>query len=240
MKLVILGIDALDINMIKKLDLNELKQAQYGELKVPLSSISGYPRSPSVWATFLTGKEKEIDFTRNREGINSFVGLEDDEVFTDWDGVKGINVPFRNHELDTLTKLVRLRKKLRWRRGIIRDMVDIHLTKTRQIFNEVINTHKSYKVIFAFVQTLDTLEHALFLRPKAIKNVYREMEIDFKELKQEFLEDMIIIVSDHGFEKDTHSFTGFYSCNHVLSPIPNNIIDFYGIVKDFLRDGKTT
>lgn len=239
MRLVILGIDALDINMVKKLNLIALKQSQYGEIKVPLSSISGGPRSPSVWATFLTGQEKEIEFTKNREGINMFVGLEDDELFTDWDRVKGINVPYRNHEIGTLTKLVRLRKKLRWRRGIIRDMVDIHLTKTRQIFNEVINTHKSYKVIFAFVQTLDTLEHALFLRPKVIKNVYREMEIDFKELKQEFLEDKIIIVSDHGFEKGDHSLTGFYSCSQVITPKPTNITDFYGMVKDFLKGEKS-
>lgn len=238
MRLIILGIDALDIGMVEKLDLRALKQSQHGKLEVPLSSVSGYPRSPSVWATFLTGQEKEIEFKRNKEGINMFKGLNED-IFTDWDRVRGINVPYRDHEIEVLTKLVRLRNRLRWP-GNTRKMVQVHNSCTEGIFNEVINADEIYKVIFAFIQTLDTLQHALHLRPKIIQNAYRHMEANIADIKKKLSEDMIIIVSDHGFEKGTHSFTGFYSCNHVLRPIPNNIIDFYGIVRDFLKGEKTT
>ena len=238
MRLIILGIDALDIKMVEKLDLKALKQSQYGELKVPLSPVSGYPLSPSVWATFLTGQEKEIEFTRNSEGVNMFTGL-DGEVFTDWDDVRGLNVPYRDHEIDTLTKLVRLRNRLSWP-GTIRKIVRIHTSRTEQIFSDLIDGHDHHKVIFAYIQTLDTLQHMLYLRPKIIQNAYKNIEIMFSEAKNVLSEDQIIIVSDHGFDNGHHSYTGFYSYNNTLSPIPTNITDFYGIVKDFLKDGKTT
>lgn len=233
MRLIIIGIDALDIKMMEKLDLNSLKQLQYGELKVPLSSVSGYPRSPSVWFSFLTGMEREIDFKRNNDGINMFRKIIE-KTFMDWDGVKGINVPYHSHEIDTLTKLVRLRNKLRWP-GTIRKMVQVHNLRTEEIFNEVINSDENHKVIFAFIQTLDTLQHALFPRQKVIQKAYEHMERTFADSKEKLSEDRIIIVSDHGFHEGYHSYTGFYSCNHALSPIPINISDFYGIVNDFLK-----
>lgn len=233
MRLIILGIDALDINIVEKLDLNALKQVQYGELEVPLSSVSGYPRSPSVWATFLSGEVSEIEFTRNKEGINMFRG-QISRNFVDWDEVKAINVPYNNHEIDTLTKLVRLRNKLRWP-GTIKKMIQIHNSRTEEVFNEVINSDENHKVIFAFIQTLDTLQHALFPRQKAIQKAYEHMERTFADNKEKLSEDRIIIVSDHGFHEGYHSYTGFYSCNHALSPIPTNISDFYGIVNDFLK-----
>jgi len=237
MRLIILGIDALDINMVSHLELDVLKQAQYGELKVPLSSVSGYPRSPSVWASFLTGHEREIEFTRNCEGVNMFMGL-DEKTFLDLDGVKGLNVPYHDYEIDTLTKLIRLRKKLRWWPWTMGKIVDIHNSRTIEIFNEVINS-SGYRVLFAFIQTLDTLNHILYLRPNIIKNAYRTMEIEFMNLKRKLGDDMIIIVSDHGFQKNGfHSNTGFYSCNHVLDPKPNNITDFYGLVNAFLKGEK--
>lgn len=243
MRLVIIGIDALDITMINKLNLMGLKQAQHGALKVPLNSVSGYPRSSSVWASFLVGQEREIEFIRNSEGINTFRGL-DEKAFLDLDGVKGINVPYHDHEVDTATKLVRLRKKLRWWPWAHVKMVDIHNSRTVELFNEIGNS-SDYKVLFAFIQTLDTLSHALYLRPKIIKNVYRTMEIEFMALKRKLVDDMIIIVSDHGFQyhglhKGYHSYTGFYSCNHILDPKPANITDFYEMVKAFLKGEEIT
>lgn len=256
--MIIIGIDALDINMIEQLNLTAIQQAQYGEIKVPISCVSGYPRSPSVWAAFLTGREKDIEFTRGKfidfilshipkgfigrllhtnrlfrliqmEYPNRFDGLEG-ELFTDWENVKGINVPYRDHEVNTLRKLVRLRNKLH-EPGTIKKMVDVHNLRTKKIFNEIKNIDKPYKVIFAFIQTLDTIQHALHPRPNIIHKTYRTLEKEIQEIKQEYPDDRLIIVSDHGFEKGTHSKTGFYSCNHILNPKPRNITDFHGIVR---------
>lgn len=262
MRLIILGIDALDISMVDKLDLRALKQLQYGELNVPLSSVSGYPHSPSVWATFLSGNEVEIEFTRGRvidfivkympkirlirrflqtEFPNRFIGMEKEELFVDFEGVKGINVPFRNHEVKNLVELVRLRNKLS-RQGTIRKFVRVHNSRTEEVFNEVINTSEVHKVIFAFIQSLDTLQHALFLRKSIVLEAYRHMERCFSYIKEKLSEDMIIIVSDHGFDIETgqHSYTGFYSCNHILNPKPTHITDFYGLVNKFLNGEEIT
>jgi len=55
MKVFILGLDGLEYNFVEKWNLRNLKQREYGKLEVPISK-RGWPSSPEVWASFLTGK----------------------------------------------------------------------------------------------------------------------------------------------------------------------------------------
>jgi len=52
----LLGLDGLDGNLAKLLKLKHLTQEHNGSLQVPLDPIYGLPSSPTVWASFLTGK----------------------------------------------------------------------------------------------------------------------------------------------------------------------------------------
>ena len=56
MKILIIGIDALEYNLVKKYNLKNLKQAQYIKIKVPINKELKKPTTPSVWASFLAGK----------------------------------------------------------------------------------------------------------------------------------------------------------------------------------------
>ncbi len=66
----ILGIDALDYELVDKLNLDSLKQLEYSKTVVPIHKKFGIPLSPEVWASFLTGKytpkhfEKPQNFKR--------------------------------------------------------------------------------------------------------------------------------------------------------------------------------
>ena len=55
MKTLIIGIDALEYDLVKKYNLKNLLQKEYGKTIVPLGK-SGYPQTVQVWASFLTGK----------------------------------------------------------------------------------------------------------------------------------------------------------------------------------------
>ena len=73
-RMVILGIDGLDYDLVVKWNLESLMQRDYGQITVPISEKMGIPKSPQVWASFLTGEYvKEIDFikpcSRAREKI---------------------------------------------------------------------------------------------------------------------------------------------------------------------------
>jgi len=58
-KVVILGIDALEYNLVEKWDLKNLKQLEYDKTIVP--TIKGWkePATVIVWPCFITGKEPE-------------------------------------------------------------------------------------------------------------------------------------------------------------------------------------
>lgn len=59
----ILGLDGVDYNFIEKWDLKNIKQNHYSQIEVPIDKNMLIPKSPEVWASFLTGKNVDnIDF----------------------------------------------------------------------------------------------------------------------------------------------------------------------------------
>lgn len=59
MRVLIIGIDALEYNRVEEWDLKHLKQVEYGKTIVPLTKIEGEnePATVVVWPCFITGKE---------------------------------------------------------------------------------------------------------------------------------------------------------------------------------------
>ncbi len=78
----ILGIDALDYELVEKLNLNNLKQLEYSKIVVPINKKLGHPLSPEVWASFLTGKyipkkfPEQPHFTRFLFKLNSSLKID--------------------------------------------------------------------------------------------------------------------------------------------------------------------
>lgn len=66
----ILGIDALDYDLVEKLNLNNLKQLEYGKVIVPINEKIGIPHSPEVWASFLVGERMSMNFISSSYYIN--------------------------------------------------------------------------------------------------------------------------------------------------------------------------
>ena len=56
LKILIIGIDALEYELVKKYNLKALKQLKYFKIKVPINKELKMPTTPTVWASFLTGK----------------------------------------------------------------------------------------------------------------------------------------------------------------------------------------
>jgi len=59
MKVLILGIDALEYNLVEEWDLKNLKQKEYGKIKVPITKNLKEPATEIVWPCFITGEEPE-------------------------------------------------------------------------------------------------------------------------------------------------------------------------------------
>jgi len=56
MRVLILGIDALEYNRVEEWDLKHLKQVEYGRTIVPLTNVKGEnePATVVVWPCFIT------------------------------------------------------------------------------------------------------------------------------------------------------------------------------------------
>jgi len=60
MRVMIIGIDALEYELVKKWNLNNLMQEEYGKVTLPITKKDGYfysePATPIMWVSFITGK----------------------------------------------------------------------------------------------------------------------------------------------------------------------------------------
>jgi hypothetical protein len=63
MRVLILGVDSLDYDLVKEWNLKNLKQLEYGQVIVPITKATDEPATEIVWPCFITGKEpKEMGF----------------------------------------------------------------------------------------------------------------------------------------------------------------------------------
>ncbi len=63
MRILILGVDALDYDLVEEWNLKNLKQLEYGKVIVPITKATDEPATEIVWPCFITGKEpKEMGF----------------------------------------------------------------------------------------------------------------------------------------------------------------------------------
>lgn len=67
MKIFIIGIDALEYDLVEKYDLKNLKQEEYGKVIVPINKKTNSPVTPQVWASFLTGEIQDANFEEKSE-----------------------------------------------------------------------------------------------------------------------------------------------------------------------------
>ena len=62
MRVFVIGIDALEYDLVKKWNLKELKQKEYGKVKIPKVVWKGRKvfLTVPIWVSFYTGVEPEI------------------------------------------------------------------------------------------------------------------------------------------------------------------------------------
>jgi len=60
MRVLILGIDALEYDLVKEWNLQHLLQKEHGKVQVPIYEAEGEPVTLVVWPCFITGAEPEV------------------------------------------------------------------------------------------------------------------------------------------------------------------------------------
>lgn len=257
-KIVILGLDALEYNLVEKWNLNGLRQGEYGKIKVPINKDIGHPISPEVWGSFLTGKHitgmefersgvretiwKTLAFlhkhtglsfglARRVRGASRFPEL-NQKTFLDLTNSLEINAPYYSFDHASMEIMHRFTIRTRSAEQIRKELYSLFKKRKKQFITAVRKQLQNVDLIFGYTHVLDDIQHFFYSRPDQIEKFYRKLD-EFVSFIKTLLpySTLFVIVSDHGFslKEGTHSDYAFYSSNKPISPKPSSITDFFTI-----------
>lgn len=257
-KIVILGLDALEYDLVEKWNLNGLRQAEYGKIKVPINKEVGQPISPEVWGSFLTGKHitgmkfersgiretiwKTLAFFHKRtrlsfglgrrvKGASRFPEL-NQKTFIDLTKSLEINAPYYSFDHASMDIMHRFTIRTRPAEQIRKELYSLFNKRKKQFVAAVRKQLQNVDLIFGYIHILDDMQHFFYSRPEQIEKFYRKLD-GFVSFLKSFLSrsTLFIIVSDHGFnlQEGIHSDYAFYSSNKPIRPKPQSITDFFTI-----------
>jgi predicted AlkP superfamily phosphohydrolase/phosphomutase len=158
-----------------------------------------------------------------------------ERTFLDETNSKAINVPFYNYDYKEFHLMERSVKLLRKNEIDMEEAVcrieELWRERKIQLVNELEDTEE-YDVVFFFHNCLDQLQHFSYRDLYSIHKMYVDMDSFVGVLKHTLNDWNILIVSDHGFNLQTHfhSLYGFFSSSVPLNPKPTHITDFFDYI----------
>jgi hypothetical protein len=225
-----LGLDGLDINITEKLNLTNILQVEHGPLKVPVNVNSKVPESPSVWATFLTGRLQKLRLIRGKTA-SRYPKLQA-KTFISKLGGTAINAPYHNMNNQVFDEIWKYRENKYY--NIIYALQLLFEGQTETVLNGLktplrnpLKGSQRGLPTFAYIHYPDVLQHFWpLMHEYSITNLYNKLDKFVAKVKM--LTDKLVVVADHGFDfkEITHSCTGFYSSSFKLEETPKDITYF--------------
>jgi hypothetical protein len=226
--MIILALDALDLEQVKKYGCKHLLQQEYG--KTDLSDFK-QPRTVVLWASFLTGKNMEPKIPLKTQWEFK---LKPEQTFLKFSNkYKTIDLPAFSHK-PSHTKERKLLKGYFEEKSTIEEY-DKHVWKTHEEnkteFFEALN---NFDLLLGYFNLADSIGHLSFGIEEKMTKVYQELD-DLAKKVMESVEDTILIISDHGMKPigryGDHNQNGFYSFNKNLGLNMPKITSFYDLIR---------
>lgn len=232
--MIILALDALDFNMVKRFKCKNLMQIECGQTDLSEFKLE---RTVVLWASFLTGKNQESRIPIETQW--EFKLNPEETFFSFFETYEAIDVPaFSLKEKNHAEERMLLKKYFDEEVSVEEYDVVIwenHEENKKDFFGSL----GRFEMVMGYFDLADAIGHLSFGILEKMENVYRELERIAQEVKSCSDED-ILIVSDHGMKRigryGDHSRNGFYSVNHKLGLNLPRITDFYDIIKEVARD----
>jgi predicted AlkP superfamily pyrophosphatase or phosphodiesterase len=226
--MIILALDALDLNQVQKFNCKNLMQKEYGQ--TDLSDFNQL-RTVALWASFLTGKnmEKEIPIKTQWEfkvsPEQTFLKFFKTYETTD---VPAFSLKQQNHAEE--------RKLLK---GYFEDKATIeeydaaiwrnHEKNKKDFFKTV----GKFDLVMGYFNLADAIGHLSFGITEKMAEVYHELDKMAEEIKNS--DSFVLVISDHGMKAvgryGDHSRNGFYSFNKKLGLNLPRITSFYSPIR---------
>ena len=227
--MIILGLDALDFGMVKKLNCKTLMQAEYGK-----TDIGGFAleRTVVLWASFLTGTNMENEIPV--KGQWEFRLPVAKTFFKFFGSVKAIDVPAFTLKLENHKKEHELLAGFFKDKNTIEEFDDAVWKNHEENKSEFLDAAGKADIVMGYFDLADAVGHLSFGDEEKMRRVYEELESLAAETK-ELSDENLFVVSDHGMKAvgrfGDHTKNGFYSFSERLNLRTPKITDFFDIIR---------
>lgn len=226
--MIILALDALDLNLVQKFECKNLMQKEYGQTDI---SDFNLERTIVLWASFLTGKHMEEEIPIKTQWKFK---LDPKETFLKFfNPYKAVDVPAFSFKQQSHTEERKFLKKYFDDKGTIEEYDAIVWKYHEENKKEFFNSIGKFDLIMGYFNLADAIGHLSFGIPQKMRDVYYELEKLAKEVKNS--DHFILVISDHGMKAvgryGDHTKNGFYSANRKLALNLPKITDFYNLVR---------
>ena len=227
--MIIIGLDALDFDMVEKFKCRNLMQIEYGQ-----TELSDFPlkRTVPLWASFLAGKNLYAQIPVETQWEYRFSAS--DTFLKFFNNYRVIDVPAYSHKPSH--KKERDLLKAYFDEETTVEEFDafvwkIHEENKKEFFASM----GQYDLLMGYFNLADSIGHLSFGISEKMKSVYAELEGLAKEVRASS-DDFILIISDHGMKAlgkfGDHSDNGFFSVNKKLGLVSPKITEFYNLIRE--------
>jgi hypothetical protein len=227
--MIILGLDALDLSMIRKYDCQNLMQMEYGQTDISEFELA---RTVVLWASFLTGMNMEDKIPVKTQW--EFELELEDSFFRFFESYRAVDVPAFSLKKVNHAEERRLLKAYFNDGGTVEEYDAIVWKNHEENKKEFFGFLGRFDIVMGYFDLADAIGHLSFGIPEKMESVYAELEEMMREVRSSF-EDFILVVSDHGMKPvgryGDHNRNGFYSANRELGLNLPRITDFFDFAK---------
>jgi hypothetical protein len=237
--LIIIGIDALEYELVNKFNSVNLKQDFFG--KTDISDFSE-PRTMVLWSSFMTGENKESEVLEdgNKEMWNKKWDASQ-TFFSNFKNPLVLDLPGYSYNLETHEKSRELLKKFfltedaeeksETKKQYNKDAFEHHKNIRKEFFDALEKNEND--LVIGYFSIADVIGHLNFGNELLMKMIYKDL--DEIAAKAKATDNKVLILSDHGMKAigmfGDHSEYGFWSSNFEIGKENPKITDFYSIIE---------
>ena len=226
--MIILALDALDLQQVQKFNCENLMQEEYGQ-----TSISDFDQERTVvlWASFLTGKNMEAEIPIKTQW--EFKVPPEQTFLKFFETNKTIDVPAFSYKQENHEEERRLLKGYFEDKATLEEYDAVAWRNHEENKKEFFGAVGRFELVMGYFNLADSIGHLSFGITEKMAEVYRELEKLAENVKD--ADKFVLVVSDHGMKAvgryGDHSRNGFYSCNHKLGLNIPKITSFNNLIR---------
>jgi len=229
--MIILALDALDLNLVKRFECQTLMQNEYGQTDI---SDFNLERTVVLWASFLTGKNMEARIPLKTQW--EFKLPIEETFLCFFKTFEAIDVPAFSFKQSHAEERKYLKNYFDDKSAI--EEYDASVWKIHEENKkEFLGSIGKSDLVIGYFNLADAIGHLSFGITEKMKQVYSELEGLAKETKNS--DDFTLVISDHGMTAigryGDHTKNGFYSVNQKLGFSTPKITDFYELMRRFKK-----